>query len=228
MKKILAACLALLLLYAGAAMAEVVTTGNVNLREGPGLEYDTLITVPSGTELFFCDDIRTDDRGVDWYSVDYKDYSGWVSSKYAELVNEPQPVAFDLTDLDSFVEVSGYYLANLDDAAEALGLEDYREVNSEAPRRFSNDALTLGGDFDAEFFDLTGGGYTLFGAAPGMTLEEVRQKLEAAGLERFSDACYQHPAGPNSHANVDGMDSCINLWTRGDIVIELDWSTYTG
>ena len=228
MRKIIALCLALLL--CGAALAEVRTTGSVNLRSGPGLDYESLTTIPEGTSLYFYDEISTDERGVDWYNVYYDagECDGWVSSKYAELVDEYIPRQFDLTGLADFTEVSGYYLENLDDVAAALGLTDYRELNSEVPRQFYSDALTVAGNSMAECFVLTGGGYTLFGAAPGMTLEEARQRLEAAGLVRFSDYTYEHPGDERSMVIVEGMDSCVNLWTRGDIVQELDWSSYTG
>ena len=226
MKRMLAIVLALLLI--GAASAEVIVKGSVNLRSGPGLEYDSLTVVPGGEVLNDCYEISTDSRGVDWYCVDYDGWNGWISSRFAELSEESQAPSVDLTDLDSFVELSGYCLTDLDAAAEALGLKDFRELNSEAPRRYSSDALTLGGHAGVEYFNLVGSGYTLFGVAPGMTLAEAGEKLEAAGLAYFSDACYQRPAGPDFPVNVDGMDSRVNLWTRDDIVVALDWCAYAG
>ena len=55
-----------------AAFAEVYTTGNVNLRRGPGLTYEKLGSVLEGTQLVFLGETSTDARGVDWYKVNYK------------------------------------------------------------------------------------------------------------------------------------------------------------
>jgi len=62
---------------------KVVTTGSVNLRSGPGLDYQSLRTVASGTTLTY-DKTKKDDRGVVWYRVKVKGKTGWVSSKYAK------------------------------------------------------------------------------------------------------------------------------------------------
>ena len=85
-KKILAALLTVAFcLSMVAAMAEdgaVWTTGNVNLRKGPGLDYSTIRSISSGTRLEY-DKTSKDDRGVRWYHVSYKSRTGWISSKYA-------------------------------------------------------------------------------------------------------------------------------------------------
>lgn len=85
-RKILAALVAMALcLSMIAALAEegaVWTTGNVNLRKGPGLDYSTIRSISSGTRLEY-DRTDTDGRGVRWYHVTYKNRAGWVSSVYA-------------------------------------------------------------------------------------------------------------------------------------------------
>ncbi len=64
----------------------ILTTGSLNMRSGPALSYDQVTTVPSGTSLeaYAAED---DERGVTWYQVTYDGYTGWISSKYAEIVS---------------------------------------------------------------------------------------------------------------------------------------------
>lgn len=62
------------------------TTGNVNLRIGPGLGYDTVSSIPSGIYIDYLDESFSDERGVTWYYVRYGDIIGWASSKYVELM----------------------------------------------------------------------------------------------------------------------------------------------
>lgn len=66
-----------------ASANKVKTTGKVNLRTGPGLDYRSLRTIPKGKSLTY-DETKKDDRGVKWYHVSYKGKSGWISSKYAK------------------------------------------------------------------------------------------------------------------------------------------------
>ena len=63
------------------ASGKVTTTGKVNLRSGPGLDYSSLGTVPDGTTLSFSDS-DIDERGVTWYRVSYGGKHGWISSVY--------------------------------------------------------------------------------------------------------------------------------------------------
>lgn len=63
----------------------VVTTGDVNIRSGPGLTYDTLSSIGAGTTISYLGKTEIDDRGVSWFEVTYSGVSGWVSSKYAYL-----------------------------------------------------------------------------------------------------------------------------------------------
>ena len=86
-KKILAALLVAALCLSGmvVALAEsgtVWTTGNVNLRKGPGLDYGSIRSISAGKQLDY-DKTSTDGRGVQWYRVEYKGRTGWISSRYA-------------------------------------------------------------------------------------------------------------------------------------------------
>lgn len=139
---------------------------------------------------------------------------------------------YDAEAAKTYIDASQYYLANLAEAAEALSLPNYEEVVSEAPYQYSNDALTIGGFSRAEYFSLSGAGYTLFGAAPGMDIESAKVALSNAGLVLLDDsdgiAIFEHPSGEGSIIDIDGFDSCINVWYQDGIVTLLDWSTYTG
>ena len=85
MMRMLAAALAAMICLSGvAALAggSVTTTGSVNLRRGPGLEYASIRAISAGTTLTW-DDTSTDERSVRWYRVRYRGDTGWVSSRYA-------------------------------------------------------------------------------------------------------------------------------------------------
>ena len=85
MAALTALCIILALSAAALAADQVVTTGSVHLRTGPGLLYKEADAVPAGTWLTYLNGMVTDDRGVDWYRVSYNGKSGWVSSMYASL-----------------------------------------------------------------------------------------------------------------------------------------------
>ena len=67
------------------AVKYVETTGNVNIRKGPGLDYGTLGSVPAGTFLEYLNESRVDGRGVTWFKVIYQSSTGWISSRYSRL-----------------------------------------------------------------------------------------------------------------------------------------------
>jgi uncharacterized protein YraI len=52
------------------------TTGNVNLRAGPGIDHERLATLSRGTEVFI------DHCRQGWCLVDSLGVVGWVSAKY--------------------------------------------------------------------------------------------------------------------------------------------------
>ena len=60
-------------------------TGNVNVRTGPGLDYEVIGSVSQGQTLSYAGETRNDNRGVAWYSVTYNGRKRWVSSRYANL-----------------------------------------------------------------------------------------------------------------------------------------------
>ena len=67
----------------GGVSGKVTTTGNLNMRKGPGLAYESLFTIGKGVTLKY-DKTSVDDRGVTWYRTVYRGKTGWVSAKYAK------------------------------------------------------------------------------------------------------------------------------------------------
>lgn len=218
----------------GAAQASVKTTGNVNLRKGPGLDYEIVGDVKPDQELEFKGQVSTDERGVDWYLVEHKGSECWISSRYSELVGEEMPavVAYDPAEAVNWTEISDYFMHDLEESAQALGLTNYEEVVSEAPNQYSNDVLKFAGYASVEYIGLAGAGYKVFGVTCGMPIEEAKEKLTEAGL-RFSrevrnTLVFEHPSNELSWVDVDGFDSCINVEYSNDVVVSMDWSAYTG
>lgn len=65
--------------------AAVVTTGSVNLRNGPGLSCTIYTSVKKGVTLTYLGETSTDNRGVKWYKVSYKGRDLWISSVYSKI-----------------------------------------------------------------------------------------------------------------------------------------------
>lgn len=237
MKKLrfVAAALIVALLMGACALADVLTTGNVNLRTGPGLAYDTVTSVSAGEYLDYLGESSVDERGIAWYLVDYNGTNCWISSKFAELQGEnTAPRALpDLSRIDGYMEVSGYFGKDLVKSAAEVGLGNYAEVTCEAPYQYSDGYLTFGAAYsDIEFMELKGGEYSVYGVSIGMSAEEAIAIMQQNGLKldlNGSDfIVFEHPASADSYINIDGYDSCINLWLRNGVIVSLDWSSYTG
>lgn len=228
MKRIV--CLVLTMLFlCGCAFAEVHTTGNVNLRVGPGLGFEVVSAVPADTVLKYAGGVSVDERGVEWYAIVYNERVCWISSKYSDLyIQNPAPVVLYA---GSGIELSGYYGQNLVEAAQAAGLVDYVYEQSEVPNCYFNDCLTFAGNDCVSYISLTGEGYAIFGCEIGMDMEMVADLMRAAGLSlSWGDGyvcVFEHPADEDSF--MEGFDSCINVcFDETGVVTGLDWSTYTG
>ena len=91
MKRLACSVLIILLLALGIAAAgesfgSVYLTGDVNVRDKPGLDGSKITTIKAGNTLEYAGNQMADDRGVYWYRVYLTDGStGWVSSNYAQL-----------------------------------------------------------------------------------------------------------------------------------------------
>ena len=64
----------------------VKTTGNVNVRKGPGKDYAVMGVLSEGITVSYLGTTKKDGRGVAWYKINYNGNVGWVSSKYSKLV----------------------------------------------------------------------------------------------------------------------------------------------
>lgn len=60
-------------------------SGDVNVRSGPGLDYEVVGSVYQGQTLSYAGETRNDDRGMAWYAVTYNGRKRWVSSRYSTL-----------------------------------------------------------------------------------------------------------------------------------------------
>ncbi len=56
-----------------------VTGGSLNLRAGPGREYQAILTIPNGTEITLLS------RGETWSQVEYMGVSGYVMTQYLTI-----------------------------------------------------------------------------------------------------------------------------------------------
>ena len=63
-----------------------ITGGSVNVRAAPGVEAKDIGTVHKGDRLPY-QGVAQQAGGRDWYLIIYENQNGWVSSKYAKLVN---------------------------------------------------------------------------------------------------------------------------------------------
>ena len=271
-----------LVLFTGMALAEVHTTGDVWLRSGPGLDYESLSILSSGKTFEYLGESSVDERGVAWYKIAAGEKTGWVSSRYSELVGEsaeaedaeaeaaPTEAPASQSALDAgilfaggdagdeteeeagageaaeqedaespsngptrSVELSGYYLNNLVEAANDIGLISYRQVESEAPYQYYDESVIIAGNQLVENIVVYGAGYEVYGVSVGMNINAARACLNAAGLdyvESVNGVTYEHKANALSlFTDPNGHDSCINVWVdESGTVTEIDWSSYTG
>jgi uncharacterized protein YgiM (DUF1202 family) len=70
----------------GSSDQKIKATGELNVRTGPGLNYDVVGSISTGKTLEFVGMSKKDSRGVYWYKVIYKGKERWVSSKYAKVI----------------------------------------------------------------------------------------------------------------------------------------------
>ncbi|MBQ3304213.1 MAG: SH3 domain-containing protein [Clostridia bacterium] len=148
-----------------------------------------------------------------------------------EAAETPAPVSANAP--ARTVELSTYYLRNLVEAANEIGLISYRQVESEVPYQYYDKALILAGNQQVESIVVYGPGYEIYGVSVGMDINAARACLNAAGLdyvESVNGVTYEHKAtGASLFTDPSGHDSCINVWVNdGGTVTEIDWSTYTG
>lgn len=74
-----------------ASAQEAYTTGDVNMRAGPGSRYPTVTTIPADREVF----IHGCLSNWDWCDVSWRRNRGWVFSDYLEAIYRSRRIGFD-------------------------------------------------------------------------------------------------------------------------------------
>jgi uncharacterized protein YraI len=82
-----------------ASAQEAFTTGDVNMRAGPGSRYPVVTTIPADREVF----IHGCLSNWDWCDVSWRRTRGWVFSDYLEALWRGRRVVFD--EYRSFVDI---------------------------------------------------------------------------------------------------------------------------
>ncbi len=62
-----------------------VVSGNTNIRNEPNLYCTILGVAYKGSGYEYLGQTATDDRGITWYLIRYKNSSAWISSRYTQL-----------------------------------------------------------------------------------------------------------------------------------------------
>ena len=65
----------------------IKATGDVYVRKYPDKGSADIGVLYKGQKAAFLGEVRKDDRGVAWGKVNFKGSIGWISSKYAKIVN---------------------------------------------------------------------------------------------------------------------------------------------
>jgi uncharacterized protein YraI len=75
-----------------AMAANAFSTGNVNMRSGPGTSYAQITTIPSGSTLTMHGCLN----GYNWCDVSWSGRRGWVSSNYLQALyrNQRHPLVY--------------------------------------------------------------------------------------------------------------------------------------
>ena len=63
----------------------VGTSGDSNVRSGPGLGYSSIGGLSEGESAPYLGETSVDERGVAWYNISSNGRSAWVSSRYTTL-----------------------------------------------------------------------------------------------------------------------------------------------
>ncbi|WP_334175259.1 SH3 domain-containing protein [Pseudoxanthobacter sp.] len=72
------------------AASPAVTTGNVNLRAGPGTNYPAVGSVPRGASVTIYGCLS----GYTWCDSSWGSARGWIAAGYLQVVQAGQPAAF--------------------------------------------------------------------------------------------------------------------------------------
>ena len=69
-----------------AAPNQVLVLTDVNVRSGPGTNYDKIGSARTGSTYTYLGESETDGSGNQWLKISFSGSEGWVSANYAELV----------------------------------------------------------------------------------------------------------------------------------------------
>jgi uncharacterized protein YraI len=68
--------------HAAGPFTEKLTTSRLNLRSGPGTDYDVILVMPEGADLWAADDEAPELHQNGFVKVTYDDTDGWASEEY--------------------------------------------------------------------------------------------------------------------------------------------------
>ena len=224
MIRLLAVILIIALLTGACALADVVVSTNVNMRSGAGTGYRVICSVPAGAHMDYLGEKCGADGEVDWYKVKYEGETGWIFAEYAEYDGVPTVIAstFDLSNIDSFADISGYFGKEIAASAMEIGLVGYQEGLHDSVKKYFDDNITFSGVENVDTIALFGGEYTLFGVAPGMEIFNVAMMLDEKGLVFTGlDEKYWYF---DCATGENGFDSAMKFGVQDDIVVSIEWA----
>lgn len=70
----------------------VANAGDCNVRTGPNIETDSIGVLYRGESASYANETETDERGVDWYKIQWNGTEGWVSTRYTDLLTNGEIV----------------------------------------------------------------------------------------------------------------------------------------
>ena len=229
MKKIrfLAAMLLVVMLMSACALADVVVSTNVNLRSGAGTGYRVICSVPAGSHMDYLGEKCGADGEVDWYQVRFEGQKGWIFAEHAEYDGVPTVIAssYDLSNIDSYTDISVYFGKEIAESAQEIGLIGYQESLHDGVKKYFDDKITFSGVENVDLIALFGGEYTVFGVAPGLEIAESAMMLDEKGIVFTGlDEKYWY-FGSTSEEN--GYNTAMRIGVQDDIVISIEWKLST-
>ena len=227
--RLISAVLVVVMLTCACALADVVTTGNVNMRSGPGTNYSVLATIPEGEQLVCLGDNSNGNGNPTWYNVRYNDMDGWISAKYAEIIEGRNPSIL-IPDVEpeapaaaAIREVSLFWKQDLKTAAENIGLTGYQESLSKTPKKYFDSDLMIAGNDKVELMVLFGGKYSIFGASVGMNSSFAATAIMQRGM-LFAGSAEGSILFCSKGTDAEGNpSSTLELQTAEGIVTGIEW-----
>jgi len=140
-------------------------------------------------------------------------------------------IEYDLSGLEDFTELSSCMFSDTETCVEEYGLMLMNETDGF--KVYANEHMMLVGSDIVESIILIGGEYTIYGAAPGMPIEEASEQIAAAGLDKLDfkslsgSVEFMRYASEDSPVNYDGYDSYITVMPENGVVTEIMWLSYT-